>query len=451
MSPQPNPIKQSTVPGQAIGDYSSPNPPVTPGATRVSAVAGSPAWQPNTIYVANQVVTNGGNTYLCLQEYQSSSSFSADFTAGYWAQIGGGSGGGTLSGDVNGPATSNVVDNVNGVPISAGQAGYLAGLAPIGAPRTLAQPSDTVLSTDLGKRVKSTSAAAATLIIPQGLGNVGDQLEVFQYGAGPLQVVGAGSAILLSAGDSASNGGSNALVPSGSACKPFPAGLGGGAGVALIGIRPNNGGVTGTPDVSAFAGYGGTWFRGGNFWDATSGDGGEVWFGTGITTDNVGLTPTLAAGHSSYLLFGTLWSVVGGTVQVVAGTGGLLTAGAAFAFSPTVMGSAAMWLLNTGAAEGSLVKNFPASNWATWDQNAFSINNYGLLAAYTSGGNANVATVSEASGTDRFGMIGLRLTPTPTVQILSPGGYSRTGGQFATAGLVQDSADAWVLAGDIAA
>jgi len=93
MPTQPNPIKESSIPGIAIGDYGNATPQPPPGAIWVSAVENALPWQPFTVYVTNQLVTNAGSTYICNEDYTSTATFAAD-QAVYWTAIGGGAGGG---------------------------------------------------------------------------------------------------------------------------------------------------------------------------------------------------------------------------------------------------------------------------------------------------------------------------------------------------------------------
>ena len=97
--PQPNAILESNIAQIAIGDYSdqTPGPPI--GATGVRAILNALPWQPFTFYLGNQLVTNGGNTYIANAPHLSGATFAVGTN---WTAIGGGGGGGGPTGPAGG-------------------------------------------------------------------------------------------------------------------------------------------------------------------------------------------------------------------------------------------------------------------------------------------------------------------------------------------------------------
>ena len=89
MQPQPNPVLESNRPGLAIGDYADLTPGLPPGPIGIKAVVNALPWQPFTFYVANQLVTNGGTTYIADIPHLSGASFSAGTN---WSVFGSGGG-----------------------------------------------------------------------------------------------------------------------------------------------------------------------------------------------------------------------------------------------------------------------------------------------------------------------------------------------------------------------
>ena len=92
--PQPNAILESNRPGLAIGDYADLTPGPPPGPISVKAIVNALPWQPFTFYVANQLVTNSGTTYIADVPHLSGASFAAGTN---WSIFGSGGGGGGQS------------------------------------------------------------------------------------------------------------------------------------------------------------------------------------------------------------------------------------------------------------------------------------------------------------------------------------------------------------------
>ena len=92
--PQPNPILESNIAQIAIGDYSDLTAGPPPGPIGVQAIVNALPWAAFTFYIANQLVTNGGSTYIANVPHLSGASFSVGTD---WTAIGGGGGGAVTS------------------------------------------------------------------------------------------------------------------------------------------------------------------------------------------------------------------------------------------------------------------------------------------------------------------------------------------------------------------
>lgn len=325
--------------------------------------------------------------------------------------------------------------------MEAGIAGAYAGPAR----RSFSTVSDILELTDVNNVVRSTGAAQATRIIPANAATVngvppvdfpaGSVVGLFDQGADGSLVAGAGSAIAIAEGDSASNGGTTGFVASGSRCKPFASGL---SGTVVALIATDHVGTTGTHTAASAAGYGATWSYLENFY--AGGVGFEIWVGAGATTDNTGIEFTLNSPHTEYVLEATLWSGTSLSVTGIAGASGTSVA-PQLAAAPGGMGYGVVLGVQTLATS---LTGSPPLPWADRNASAWSISNIGCAAAWQTTGAQVEAVYAQASAA--WVMLGAIVASVPAVIVRSLGGLCHIPPN-GFGSLWQQEVDDWVYSG----
>lgn len=165
----PGLLLQSSQPGLAIGTYSQQSP-VAPGDTYLPITrAPGLAWAPHTHYPLDELVTNGGNTYLSASDHTSGSTFNASF----WLQIGGGSG-----------STSTAATRSASATVPANETTWVG---TGGAGITLTLPTAPPNATT--NRITNASGANISLSSPEGFSNYGSSLDPITIPTGTTFVV----------------------------------------------------------------------------------------------------------------------------------------------------------------------------------------------------------------------------------------------------------------------
>ena len=166
--PQPNPILESNIAQIALGDYSDQTPGPPPGPISVKAVVNALPWQAFTFYVANQLVTNGGTTYIADVPHLSGASFAGTNWSVFGSGGGGGAVGGALAGTLPNPTLAGVFTaRVTTGTVAAHETSILGNTAPI----TLTLPAAPINGTINTFDGTGLSGTTATVTVLAGAGD----------------------------------------------------------------------------------------------------------------------------------------------------------------------------------------------------------------------------------------------------------------------------------------